>query len=73
MNQAEFIRVLLIEDEAGDAYLVKAALKSKNEINFEITWVESLALARQALADSIFEVILLDLSLPVRKVWKRYK
>jgi diguanylate cyclase (GGDEF)-like protein/PAS domain S-box-containing protein len=64
MNQAEFIRVLLIEDEAGDAYLVKAALKSKNEINFEITWVESLALARQALADSIFEVILLDLSLP---------
>ena len=64
MNQAEFIRILLIEDEAGDAYLVKTALKSTPAINFEITWVESLALAKQALANSIFDVILLDLSLP---------
>jgi diguanylate cyclase (GGDEF)-like protein/PAS domain S-box-containing protein len=64
MNQVESIRVLLIEDEAGDAYLVKTTLKSTPEINFEITWVESLALAKQALVDTIFEVILLDLSLP---------
>ncbi len=64
MNQSKSIRVLLVEDEAGDAYLVKMALKQSHGINFEVTWVESLTLAKQALMDSVFEVILLDLSLP---------
>lgn len=66
MRPTEFIRVLLVEDEAGDAYLVKTALKPnpKHEVNFEITWVESLTLAKQALVDSSFDVMLLDLSLP---------
>jgi diguanylate cyclase (GGDEF)-like protein/PAS domain S-box-containing protein len=64
MSSVQSIRVLLIEDEAGDAYLVKTSLKSTPEIKFEITWVESLTLAKQALIDSIFDVVLLDLSLP---------
>ena len=64
MTDANLIRVLLVEDEDGDAYLVKSALKSTEKINFEITWVESLALAKKALASVHFDIILLDLSLP---------
>lgn len=60
----ESIRVLLIEDETGDAYLVKNTLKQSQEIHFDVTWVESLALAKQAFKTSDFDVILLDLSLP---------
>ncbi len=64
MTDSIIIRVLLVEDEEGDAYLVKSALKLADKINFEITWVESLALAKKALASIHFDVILLDLSLP---------
>jgi PAS domain S-box-containing protein len=58
------IRVLLIEDEAGDANLVKIALQKSPEVRFDLTWVESLAAAKQALIESRFDVILLDLTLP---------
>ncbi len=61
---AAIIRVLLIEDEEGDAYLVKSSLKLSDKNHFEITWVESLALAKEALETTNFDVILLDLSLP---------
>lgn len=64
MNQVESIRVLLIEDETGDAYLVKNTLKQSQEIHFDVTWVESLVLAKQAVEESNFDVMLLDLSLP---------
>lgn len=64
MNVAQSIHVLLVEDEAGDAHLVKSALRQPSEIHFEITWVESLAAIAQALANAQFDVILLDLSLP---------
>lgn len=58
------IRVLLVEDEPGDAHLVKMALKQSQEIHFEVTWVESLALAKKAVEESSFDAVLLDLSLP---------
>ncbi len=58
------IRVLLIEDEAGDAYFAKNALTKKHIINFEIIWVQSLALAKDALIETCFDIVLLDLSLP---------
>jgi PAS domain S-box-containing protein len=67
MSEVQSIRVLLVEDEAGDAYLVKTALKQTPKINFDVTWVESLALASQAFATSSFDVLLLDLSLPDSK------
>lgn len=58
------IRILLVEDEAGDAYLVKTTLKHSLEIKFDVTWVESLTLAKEALVGANFDVMLLDLSLP---------
>lgn len=65
MNRAKAIRVLLVEDEAGDAHLVRMKLGQKHGSgHFDLTWAQSLNEARRCLADSSFNVILLDLSLP---------
>jgi diguanylate cyclase (GGDEF)-like protein/PAS domain S-box-containing protein len=59
----ESIRVLLVEDEIGDAILVKNVLKQSQEIHFYVDWVESLQLAKKSLEDNDVDVMLLDLSL----------
>ncbi|MGZ8236937.1 MAG: diguanylate cyclase [Methylobacter sp.] len=64
MNRAEGIRVLLVEDEAGDAHLVKMKLKQAQCARFDVTWAQSLIEAQQCLATLPFDVMLLDLSLP---------
>jgi two-component system cell cycle response regulator len=64
MNRAESIRVLLVEDEAGDAHLVKMKLGQTQSGHFEVTWAQSLNEAQRCLAASPFDVLLLDLSLP---------
>jgi diguanylate cyclase (GGDEF)-like protein/PAS domain S-box-containing protein len=64
MNPARVIRVLLVEDEAGDAHLVQMKLKKTQSGHFDVTWAQSLADARRCLAASAFDVLLLDLSLP---------
>lgn len=64
MSNFSLIRVLLIEDEAGDAYLVKTALKQSKDVEFEVTWSQSLSQAQKMLSSECFDVILLDLSLP---------
>lgn len=58
------IRVLLVEDEASDAYLVRMSLRQAQSASFDVTWVDSLAIAQQQLSDDCFDVVLLDLSLP---------
>ncbi|HEY8099013.1 MAG TPA: diguanylate cyclase [Methylobacter sp.] len=64
MNRVEAIRVLLVEDEAGDAHLVKMKLKQAQCGHFDVTWAQSLIEAQRCLATSPFDVMLLDLSLP---------
>jgi two-component system cell cycle response regulator len=64
MSSFKSIRVLLVEDEPGDAHLVKAKLRETQSGHFEVTWAQSLNEAQRCLADSLFDVILLDLSLP---------
>ncbi|MGR9012848.1 MAG: diguanylate cyclase [Gammaproteobacteria bacterium] len=58
------IRVLLVEDEASDAHLVKIKLGQTQSGNFEVSWVQSLKEAQKFFAASPFDVLLLDLSLP---------
>lgn len=58
------IRVLLVEDEVGDARLVSIDLQKSQGEQFMITWVESLNAAQQCLQTTRFDVLLLDLSLP---------
>jgi DNA-binding NarL/FixJ family response regulator len=64
MNAADLIRVLLIEDNDSDAFLVRAALDGRN-LGFEVSRVEMLHEAQAALVDfHAFDMIIGDLNLP---------
>jgi putative two-component system response regulator len=56
------IRVLLVEDNPGDARLIQTLLAECG--GFDIVWRNSLTAAKAWLADNGVDVVLLDLSLP---------
>jgi sigma-B regulation protein RsbU (phosphoserine phosphatase) len=56
-------RILLVEDNPGDARLLREALRESAHPT-ELVHVERMAAARQAVAEGGFDVVLLDLSLP---------
>ena len=59
------IKILLVEDNPGDARLVKETLlENKADQEFSLVWVESLKNALEQLAINHFDITLLDLSLP---------
>jgi DNA-binding NtrC family response regulator len=58
------IRILLIEDNPGDAYLIKEYLEEFASFSYELIIVETLGEALSALKKKHFDVILLDLELP---------
>ncbi|QQP90418.1 diguanylate cyclase [Skermanella sp. TT6] len=62
-HTVETISVLLVEDQPGDADLVTRALGGRRG-QFAVTWVETLAHALTLLAETRYDVVLLDLSLP---------
>ncbi|MGE5148241.1 MAG: hybrid sensor histidine kinase/response regulator [Candidatus Eiseniibacteriota bacterium] len=57
-------KVLLVEDNPGDARLTIEALKEAGAHRFALVHVERLADAQARLRDEPFDVVLLDLSLP---------
>jgi two-component system, sensor histidine kinase and response regulator len=63
-NAGETIRVLLIEDNPGDARLVRERLLSASRARFEVESVDRLASAIERLRRAGIDVVLLDLSLP---------
>lgn len=60
----ESIRVLLVEDEAGDAGLAQLALRGFRNARFSVVWVQTLADAALKISAENYDVILLDLTLP---------
>lgn len=66
MTNKTQIRLLLVEDDAGDASLIKYHLKLAGSVSFSLEWVQSMQQARDYLqqTDKHPDVILLDLSLP---------
>jgi PAS domain S-box-containing protein len=58
------VRVLLVEDNPGDARLLRELISEDRRLRAEVTQVDRLARAFAALADDKPDVILLDLSLP---------
>lgn len=57
-------RVLLVEDNPDDAFLLEEVLHQDFSDQFQITHVERLSEALQSLEKSRYEVVLLDLGLP---------
>jgi two-component system CheB/CheR fusion protein len=56
--------VLLIEDNPGDARLVKEMLKENNSVKINITTAQTLKESMDELFSNSYDVILLDLNLP---------
>lgn len=64
-NGANIIKVLLVEDNLGDAFLIEEKLKLDNKsLWFQLTHVERLGEAIARIGAEKIDVILLDLSLP---------
>ncbi len=58
------MRLLLVEDNRGDAALVQTEIRAASREAVEVTWVVRLADAVSRLDGAAFDVCLLDLSLP---------
>jgi signal transduction histidine kinase len=58
------MKILLVEDNPGDARLVREALREVSETDFDLAHVDTLAAALAILARDRFDIVLLDLSLP---------
>jgi len=58
------IRVLLVEDNAGDARLIQEMLAEVHGFSFDIRHVVALASGVQCLIEGEYDVVLLDLGLP---------
>jgi len=57
-------RVLLVEDNPGDARLLKEMLDEAGSADFQLAWCDRLSAGLEHLAQRQTDVILLDLSLP---------
>lgn len=58
------LKVLLVEDDAGDSRLIRVALSEVREHRFTITACTTLAEAIRLTQEGVFDVALLDLNLP---------
>jgi signal transduction histidine kinase/CheY-like chemotaxis protein len=58
------IKILLIEDNLGDAYLIKEQIEEFANFTYELKNVETLNDALSVLQEQTFDVVLLDLGLP---------
>ena len=58
------IRILLVEDNSGDAFLIREGLKESGSAQFDMTHVHRLGEGLERLKESTYDVVLLDLGLP---------
>lgn len=64
MNESRNVKVLIVEDNPGDARLVRALLLESMLERFSCTIAERLSDARELCKEEPFDAVLLDLSLP---------
>jgi DNA-binding NtrC family response regulator len=64
MTDKEAIRILLIEDDPDDVWVMRQLLGDRWDGPFELVQVELLSVAIERCAEEKFDVLLLDLSLP---------
>ena len=61
---SEPVKILLIEDNPGDAHLIREMLAEVRGALFDLAWVDRLSTGLERLAEGGIDLILLDLSLP---------
>ena len=64
MSDAAALRILLVEDNPGDARLIRETLRDAGSLRFELRHADRLSAALPILAARDVDVVLLDLSLP---------
>jgi diguanylate cyclase (GGDEF)-like protein/PAS domain S-box-containing protein len=64
MSKKSIKILLLVEDNPGDARLLREMLSEQSSHNIELTHVECMSEAERHLAERVFDIILLDLGLP---------
>src|SRR5687767_4503237 len=64
MKAADPVKILLVEDNAGDARLLREALAESPANGFELFHALRLSDALQQLEADVFDIVLLDLTLP---------
>jgi CheY-like chemotaxis protein len=64
MSKKSITRLLLVEDNPGDARLLREMLNRQGSHNIELTHVECMSEAEKHLAERAVDIILLDLGLP---------
>lgn len=64
MTWASIKEVLLVEDNCGDARLIKEMFREYHDSPVSLTCVETLALAESRLASHVVDLVVLDLGLP---------
>ena len=62
--EKEQINVLLVEDNADDAILVREFLAQNDRVRFTIEWAQLLEEGIERLQAGRFDIVLLDLGLP---------
>ena len=68
----EIIKVLLVEDNPGDIFLLQELLKDVSTAVVELRPFERLSEALNCLAKESFDLLLLDLSLPDSQGWETF-
>ena len=64
LRRRETVRLLLVEDSADDAELIRTKLAKSERINVDVTHVDRLGKGLERLSGDAFDVVLLDFSLP---------
>jgi signal transduction histidine kinase len=64
MSSAQKIKILLIEDNKGDARLIHELLKEIQYFGYTLEWRENLSAGIQAMQKTNLDLLLLDLTLP---------
>ena len=68
----KMVKVLLLEDNPGDARLVKEMLSEADHTTFSVQWAETLVDGLERLSRTEFDAALIDLSLPDSKGLETY-
>ncbi len=66
-------RILLVEDNPGDARLIEKLLEGSIQEDFQVKWVKSIQEAAKYLKIESYEAILLDLTLPDGKGYATFQ